>query len=370
VGSPVRVRRSAHLLSYWTDAGLVTCNYAVGTAVLNDAVVTHALSLCADWTPVAELRRRLQPVVRGSPGTLIQSMVDRALLVRSDRPEDPRLAAAGTWGPWSPAAPFFHLTTKNVRGPQDRQARERQLQEKYAREGQPPALKRYRRAPVTPLPSGGRAGEFRDVLLARRTWRKFSTEPVRLEQIATLLHLTSGVQRVEHAVGLGPVHLKTSPSAGARQPLETYLLAVTVDGLAPGLYHYLPDAHALESIKTGATPKTIARYVPDQPWYEPASALVMLTAVFARTQWRYPFARAYRSVLLEAGHVCQTFCLAATWLGLAPFCTGRFADAVVERDMKIDGITESFVYGAGVGCRPEGLDWAPWPETHGPGSDA
>jgi SagB-type dehydrogenase family enzyme len=175
---------------------------------------------------------------------------------------------------------------------------------------------------------------------------------------------------VETAVGLGSVHLKTSPSAGARQPLETYLLAVTVEGLEPGLYHYLPDTHALELIRKGVTAKTIARYVPDQPWYAPASALVMLTAVFARTQWRYPFARAYRSVLLEAGHVCQTFCLAATWLGLAPFCTGRFADAVVERDMKIDGITESFIYGAGVGRRPAGLNWAPWPVALGPESDA
>ena len=85
-----------------------------------------------------------------------------------------------------------------------------------------------------------------------------------------------------------------------------------------------------------------------------------MTAVFARTQWRYRFARAYRSVLLEAGHVCQTFCLVATWLGLAPFCTGRFADAYVERQLRIDGVTESFVYGGGVGSRPAGARWAPW----------
>ena len=130
------------------------------------------------------------------------------------------------------------------------------------------------------------------------------------------------------------------------------------------------DAHGLELVKKGATAKTIARYIPGQPWYEPAAALLILTAVFARTQWRYPFARAYRSVLLEAGHVCQTFCLAATWLGLAPFCTGRFADDLVEREMKIDGVTESFIYGAGVGSRPAGLDWAPWPEAVEPESDA
>jgi len=101
--------------------------------------------------------------------------------------------------------------------------------------------------------------------------------------------------------------------------------------------------------------------VPGQWWYDSAAAVFVMTAVFARTQWRYQFPRAYRSVLLEAGHACQTFCLVATWLGLAPFCTGRFSDADVERDIRADGVTESFVYGAGVGQRAAGVEWAPWP---------
>ncbi len=348
---------------------MVTWNYAIGAAVLNDAIVTHTLSLCSDWTPAAELRRRLEPVVRGPADRFLRSMVERGLLIRSDRPEDPRARAVDTWGRWNPAASFFHLTTKNVRGPRDREASETTLRREFAVHGAPSKIKRYPRAATTTLPKTARDGEFHDVLLGRRTWRQFSTEAVGLEEIATLLHLTSGVQRTETSVGLGPVHLKTSPSAGARQPLETYLLAVNVGGLPPGLYHYVADAHSLELVKKGASPRTIRRYVPDQPWYESAAALLILTAVFARTQWRYPFPRAYRSVVLEAGHVCQTFCLAATWLGLAPFCTGRIADDAVERDIRVDGITESFIYGGGVGRRPDGLDWAPWPVATGPEAD-
>jgi hypothetical protein len=57
-------------------------------------------------------------------------------------------------------------------------------------------------------------------------------------------------------------------------------------------------------------------------------------------------------VLIEAGHVCQTFCLAATWLGLAPFCSMAIADDVTERVLGIDGIDESVIYAAGVGSRP------------------
>jgi hypothetical protein len=65
--------------------------------------------------------------------------------------------------------------------------------------------------------------------------------------------------------------------------------------------------------------------------------------------WKYNYARAYRVVLLDAGHLCQTFCLVATWLGLAPFCTAALKDTLIEEDLGIDGISESALYVAGVG---------------------
>jgi hypothetical protein len=65
-------------------------------------------------------------------------------------------------------------------------------------------------------------------------------------------------------------------------------------------------------------------------------------------------------VLVEAGHLCQTFCLAATWLGLAPFCTMALADSAIEKDLAIDGINESILYAAGVGGAATGVRWAPW----------
>ena len=69
------------------------------------------------------------------------------------------------------------------------------------------------------------------------------------------------------------------------------------------------------------------------------------------------------AVLAESGHLCQTFCLVATWLGLAPFCTMALADSRIERDLEIDGVSESIIYAAGVGSRPKGVEWAPWPGT-------
>jgi nitroreductase len=94
-----------------------------------------------------------------------------------------------------------------------------------------------------------------------------------------------------------------------------------------------------------------------------APVLIFMTAVFARAQWRYQTPRAYRTVLAEVGHHAQTFCLLATERGLAPFCTMALADTVVERLIGADGIREAVLYAVGVGERPAGVDWAPWPHT-------
>ena len=132
-----------------------------------------------------------------------------------------------------------------------------------------------------------------------------------------------------------------------------YLLARRVSGIGPGAYYYDPDTHELVLVKRGLTAKRLDAYLAGQSCYADVPAVFVMTAVFARMQWRYEFPRAYRVVLLEAGHLCQTFCLVATSLGLAPFCTAALADSSIEHDLAIDGITESVIYACGVGTRPK-----------------
>jgi SagB-type dehydrogenase family enzyme len=123
-----------------------------------------------------------------------------------------------------------------------------------------------------------------------------------------------------------------------------------VKGLTSGIYHYRADRHELERLS--GVVRNLVEYLPTQTWFNGAAALVLMTAVFPRVQWKYSFPRAYRVVLADAGHVCQNFCLTATWLGLAPFCSMALADSRIEKDLGIDGVTESVVYAAGVGARP------------------
>jgi SagB-type dehydrogenase family enzyme len=204
------------------------------------------------------------------------------------------------------------------------------------------------------LPRPAARGGFPQILRARRTWRRFGSRPVALRELSTLLHLTSGVQQWVTARGEGRVAFKTSPSGGARHPVEVYLVARRVRSLTPGVYHYAAADHALERIAHAGALPPFQTFLPAQWWYDDAAAVMFFTAVFERTQWRYAGPRAYRAVLLEAGHVCQTFCLTATWLGLAPFCTMALADDAIERTLGIDGVSEGVLYAAGVGTRPSG----------------
>jgi hypothetical protein len=132
------------------------------------------------------------------------------------------------------------------------------------------------------------------------------------------------------------------------------------------VYHYVADRHQLELVRLGITSRQIQRCLGYQWYFAKAAAVVFMTAMMARTQWTYAYARAYRSILAETGHVCQTFCLVATWLKLAPFCTMALADSVVEKLLKVDGVQETVLYAAGVGLRPA-AGWTQWPD-HEPGN--
>ena len=196
----------------------------------------------------------------------------------------------------------------------------------------PPTTKRYRGAAQVSLPPAAR-GEFADVLLARRTWRRFSrTKDVTLPELATLLALSVGVQQWVDAKPRR-LPLKTSPSGGARHPIECYALVRKVPGLPAGIYHYDAAGHRLERLRGRVSHDRIASYYPSSGYFAAANVHIFLTAVLSRQLWRYPYARAYRAALAEAGHVCQTFCLTATWLGLAPFCLMGLSDSRLEKDL-------------------------------------
>ena len=252
---------------------------------------------------------------------------------------------------WNPAVGLLHQTTKDV--PFVSPARARAYGLNPPDEPMPATVKRYRRSPRVPLPAPAAIPSFTDVLLARRTSRRYSSVPVSIDELASILAYAAGIQQWASTPS-GEVALKTSPSGGARHSIECYVVARTVSGLRPGIYHYRPDRHFLERIGRAVPIERMRKYVPGSEYFASASAMVFFTSMFEREIWRYPYGRAYRATVAEAGHVCQTFLLMATSLGLASYCVMGLADSLIEADLGIDGITESLLYCAGVARTPKG----------------
>jgi len=355
-------RRSPHVLCHWVGGKLVFQDYATGARVSADPLTCQILDFFDRWRPAAALARRFPSLTPASLEKAVAQLTRHSLLERSDRAPHPAQQALESWATWNPAAAFFHFSTKDVVYEDDTAVVNRFLRRQAKRWPMPAAVKHYPRARQFPLPPPQKEGEFPWVLLARRTWRRFAREPVRLSALSTLLGLTFSVQDWLKVPGLGRLALKTSPSGGARHPIEAYVVALRIAGLPRGLYHYAADTHRLELLHRGTTRQQVTSWLANQYWFGSAAAVVLMTAVFPRSQWKYKHARAYRVVLLDAGHLCQTFCLVATWLKLAPFCTAALADTRIEKALGLDGVTESVLYVAGVGAQRAGEPWSPWPE--------
>ncbi len=359
-GAIVRLyRRSATLMMFERRGRLVAADYALNIEQPLSLTQFTVLAALDGWSSVSDTARCISHLRPKAVLATLKRLHAWQLIEASDEPSHPRRDALETWGGWLPEAGFFHFSKRDLRRIGLREAT-RLLGRKVALFTPPPPVKPVAGilAPLDPYP---KQGALPRVLLARRSWRRFGAGAVTRREVSTLLGLTWGVQRWMHVVYGIRSALKTSPSSGATHSLEVYLVAQKIRGLPRGIYRYCPDSHKLELVRARIARNAVRRYL-GQPWFENCAAAFVMTSIWARVQFKYGSPRTYASVLIEAGHFAQTFCLLATWLGLAPFCTGAFLESTVERALKIDGIGEGAIYATGVGKRPKGVAWAPWPD--------
>jgi SagB-type dehydrogenase family enzyme len=344
----IRLRRVRGLFAYWRDGQLFFHNFARRLTVSGRPITCEVLDFFSEWRTSQEAIAHFANYSPGSVRSALSQLVKRGLLVpknSSEVAQDNRIAKE--WKDWLPEG-SFHFSTKDATYVNPLMS---YAQWKLAMPKTPPpkifkAVKGAKKTlPARTFPDS----EFIRVLMARKTHRDFSNQEMTLESLSQLLSLVWGVTGYLPSGIFGKLLHKTSPSGGARHPGEVYVMALRVKGLKPGLYHYHPAHHYLKLINPSATRQKAWLYCARQDHARNAAALFLMTAVFARTMWKYFHPRAYRVVLLDAGHLCQTFCLVATWLGLAPFCTAALKDTLIETDLGIDGVRESVIYVAGVG---------------------
>jgi putative peptide maturation dehydrogenase len=218
----------------------------------------------------------------------------------------------------------------------------------------------YRRSPESPaLPlAAPLRSDFDDLLAARRTCRNFDSEAVLGQaEFATMMRRVWGaVGTRELAPGAVAVK-KNSPAGGGLHAVEAYVLVQRVEGLAPGLYHYLSMEHALEpmqALSPAEAAKWAHRFVAGQDWFNNVPVMVIMTARFDRLFWKYRrHTKAWRVVHLDVGHLSQTMYLSSTELGLGCFVTAAISDRAVEEALALPALREGPIALVGFGARSD-----------------
>jgi len=160
-----------------------------------------------------------------------------------------------------------------------------------------------------------------EILWKRQSIRAFAPKVPDWEIVGQLLWAAQGINRPDQK-------RRTVPSAGATYPLELYVI------LPSGIYHYLPEEHAVVSMLSGDQREKFSKesLAPGNVYGSPC--VFVFTAVFERTAIKFK-EEAVRYVHLEAGHAAQNILLQATALELGCVPIGS---VVTPEEQKIMGL--------------------------------
>ena len=200
--------------------------------------------------------------------------------------------------------------------------------------------KEYPKYPAIALPSAVDTlyMPLSQVLTTRASRYEYHEKPLDLQTISTLLHYAAGISRWVETPEGEQLPMRMAPSAGSLQPVNVYIIVNNVIDLSPGVYYYAPLGHELQivlpgNVSTGLRRCSIQEFVADVP------AIVVLTCSVDRVQWCYGD-RAYRSVHLDAGVMCQNLYLVATALELAGCAIFGFFEDRLQQLLQIDNDCE------------------------------
>ena len=181
-----------------------------------------------------------------------------------------------------------------------------------------------------------------DAIAQRESRRHYTRDPLTMEELSFLLWATQGKRDKSGT-------LRTVPSAGARQPFETYLVVMRVTDLDQGIYRYLPLDHKLVLERTDPNLEgKVTMGCLGQTFAGAAAVVFVWTAIPYRTEWRYSTI-SHKMIAIDAGHVCQNLYLAAESIGGGTCGIGAYDHKRMDELIGVDGHNEFTVYVAPVG---------------------
>ncbi len=206
-------------------------------------------------------------------------------------------------------------------------------------------IKKYPSAKQIDLPYSWNLHESRIVPLIakRRSLRKYAEKSLPLEELSFLLWASQGI-----TAKAGNKGFRTTPSAGALYPIETYLSVHRVDELQPGLYHFDVNNFSLSVLTEISVGDQVAQACLDQGFVATSTVTFLWTAIYRRSMCKYGD-RGLRYILLDAGHICQNVLTAAEALGCGGCPIAAFFDDELNAILDVDDGEETVLYAASIG---------------------
>ncbi len=350
----MRLVRSPNVVAYWRGRRFCLEEFVRRRRITAVPLIVELLAEFDEPRSSRSVARAFLTYTPASVDREIRRLATLGFLVpASDRAA--RRDVAAEWKGSFPAA-HFHFAARDVSYVTDPGKLTRHFRRRLAEEPQPPLYKTYPGRPRVPLPDHASAEDgvsLKSALERRRTVREFSRRLVPFRDFASVIRWTWGQTGWLDGGMLGKLMARTSPSAGARHPIECYVLAWGVEGLPAGLYHYSVRESCLERLRRGDLREEAVRLAAGQSWIRRAAFLCVMTAVAGRLFWKYRSDDSYRLFFLDAGHLAQTFAVLATARRLGAFTTASMKESRIEKLLGLDGVREFPVYLCGAGiARP------------------
>lgn len=284
----------------------------------------------------------------GGAAEIAERLLEVGVLLAEGSPQQAEeVAVLVEWGGWGPATRHHHFATRTLSGSGylDAAADAARREEKLVVADAPVVAKTYDDAERTELPAATDDGGWAQpsllgALTARRSCREFEGSTITVQELGSVLALGAGITSTRGDADAAPDVFRTSPSAGARGPVEVYVVATRVDGLDAGVYHYRALDHGLEKLGEAPARDVVTAALGGQTWASAAPALLIYSAVPARSRFRYDTGRAYRDILLTLGHLDQNVLLLATAMGLGSLFVTAVSDEDLEAILGLDHVTE------------------------------
>lgn len=183
-----------------------------------------------------------------------------------------------------------------------------------------------------------------DILFSRRSRRLFNNHSLSFEELSTILYYAGGISTLNTDYNNS---LRMYPSAGARYPLEIYIVVNNIKEIKKGIYHYNIKFNSLELLELGNFTEQMYE-ITNQKMCKKAAFTIVITAVLDRTRIKYNN-RGYRYLFIESGHLSQNIYLVSESLGLGCCTLGGFKDDQINNLLDLNGINEKTLYLAVIG---------------------